>query len=118
MPWRLLQYKGAFDSFWTECSEEMRDSIRPRLTQLWLKGNMATYPVTEPLGDGLFEVRGRLKKVRVRLLFGFLPGQCIVFVWGGTKDQRRLPPATIAAARRLLAEAKASVEALSVANFH
>lgn len=117
MPWRLLQYKGAFDTFWATCSGEMKDSMRPRLTQLWQKGNLATYPVTESFGEGLFEVRGKHKKVHMRLLFGFLPGQRIVFVWGGTKDQKTLPPAVIAAARRLLAEAKTS-EAFHVAHIH
>lgn len=118
MPWRLLQYNGAFESLWASCSEDERDSIRPRLTQLWLKGNQATFPVTDAFGDGLFEVRGKHKRIHVRCLFGFLPGQRIVIVWGGKKDQRRLPQATINAARRLLAEAKASEEALYVVNFH
>jgi phage-related protein len=118
MPWRLLQYNGAFDDLWASCPEEERDSIRPRLTQLWLKGNLATFPVTEPLGDGLFEVRGRHKRVRIRFLFGFMPGQRIVFVWGGKKDQRRLPQAAINAARRLLAEAKATEESLHVVSLH
>jgi hypothetical protein len=118
MSWQLLQYNGAFDALWTSCNQEMRDSVRPRLAQLAIKGNQASYPITEPLGDGLFEVRGRVKKVRVRLLFGFLPGQRIVFVWGGTKDQRRLPQTTINHARRLLAEVKASPGGLHVANIH
>jgi len=39
-------------------------------------------------------------------------------VWGGTKDQRRLPPATIDAARRLLKEAEATIEKLHVINLH
>jgi hypothetical protein len=118
MPWQLLQYHGAFDKLWGSCTEEMRDSIRPRLAQLLLKGNMATFPITEPLGDGLFEVRARWKKVRIRLLYGYLPGRCVVFVWGGMKDQRKLPAATIAEARRLLEEAKASIEALHVVHFN
>lgn len=81
MPWQLVQYDGAFDQLLASLTEDQKDSIRPRLTQLWQKGNLATFPITEPLGGGLFEVRGRSKKVRIRLLFGFLPGQRIVFVW-------------------------------------
>lgn len=114
MTWRLLQYKGAFDAFWAECTQDMRDAILPRLAQLLLKGNQATSPITESLGDGLFELRARWKKVRMRVLFGFLPGRQIVVVWGGTKDQRTLPPATIRRARELLEKAKAEVEALNV----
>ena len=70
------------------------------------------------LGDGLFEVRARAKKVRIRLLFGFMSEKRIVIVWGGTKDQNRLPPSTIQTARRLLEEAKATIERLYVVNIH
>jgi hypothetical protein len=118
MSWVFLQYKGAFDALWTECDEAMKDAIRPRLAQVRLRGNQVGYPITEPLGDGLFEVRARYKKVRIRVLFGFAPGQKILVVWGGTKDQRRLPPETIKRARTLLAEAQASIEVLHVAHFH
>jgi hypothetical protein len=116
--WRLLQYNGAFDRLMNECDQIMRDAIKPRLAQVLVKGNLASYPITEPLGDGLFEIRARARKVRIRLLFGFLPDKRIVIVWGGTKDQRRLSPATIQTARRLLKEAEATIEALHVVNFH
>jgi hypothetical protein len=118
MAWRLLQYNEAFDTFWAECTAKMRDALRPKLARLALKGNRAGYPLTEPLGDGLFEFRARYKRVRVRLLFGFLPEHRIVFVWGGTKDQRRLPPDIIQRARTLLAEAIALQERINVAHLH
>jgi hypothetical protein len=118
MAWRLLQYNGAFDAFVADCTSGMRDALRPKLAQLALKGNQTGYPLTEPLGDGLFELRARWKKVRMRLLFGFLPGQRIVFVWGGTKDQRRLPPFVIQRARALVAEALATQERINVARLH
>jgi hypothetical protein len=118
MAWRLLQYNGAFDTFWAECTAEMRDALRPKLARLALSGNRTGSPLTEPMGDGLFEFRARWKKVRIRLLFGFMPGRCVVFVWGGTKDQRRLPPAVIQGARTLLAEAVATQERINVAQFH
>ena len=101
-----------------ECDEAMRDAIKPRLTSLLMKGNEARYPVTEPLGDGLFEVRARCGRVRIRLLFGFLPGGRVVFVWGGTKDQRRLRPETIGRARILLAEARMAEEKLGDVTIH
>jgi hypothetical protein len=118
MAWRLLQYNRAFDAFVAECTPEMLDALRPRLAQLAQKGNMATYPITEPLGDGLLELRAKWKRIRMRLLFGYLPGQRIVFVWGGTKDQRRLRPETIRRARVLLAEAIATQEKINVAQLH
>jgi hypothetical protein len=116
--WRLLQYNGAYDRLMNECDLALQDAIKARLAQVLLKGNGASYPITESLGDGLFEVRARARKVRVRLLFGFLPEKRIVVVWGGTKDQRRLPPSTIQAARRLLQEAEAAIERLHVIYIH
>jgi hypothetical protein len=116
--WRLLQYKGAYDALMDECDEAMRDAIKPRLASLLTKGNEARYPVTESLNEGLFEVRARCGRVRIRLLFGFLPGRRVVFVWGGTKDQKRLRAETIARARILLAEARAAQEKLGDITVH
>jgi hypothetical protein len=118
MAWRLLQYNGAFDEFDAQCTPDMRDALRPKLANLALKGNQARYPLTEALGDGLFELRVKCKRVHMRLFFGFLPGQRIVFVWGGTKDQRRLPPDIIRQARMLLVEAIATQERINVAHLH
>src|SRR4051812_2153856 len=118
MSWHLMQYKGAFDRLWQNCPGEMKDSILPRLAQLAMKGNQTTFPVTDSFGDGLFEVRARYKRVRIRILFGFLPGQRIVFVWGGLKDQDKLSPETIELARRLLREAKDNAKGIDVAQFH
>lgn len=118
MAWVLLQYNGAYDRLVAECDVAMKDALVARMVQLQLKGNAATSPVTEALGDGLFELRARAKTIRIRALFGFLPGKRIVFVWGGIKDQRRLPAATIRLARNLLVEAEAVSEALNVVNIH
>jgi hypothetical protein len=90
----------------------MTKALNPRLARLWAMGNRAGYPVTEPLGDGLFELRGRCQKVRMRLLFGFLPGQRIVFVWGTIKKTRTLSPADLKMARELLVEATTMQETL------
>ena len=118
MAWRLLQYKGAYDSFVAGCTQNMLDALRPRLARLMLKGNQVGYPATESLGEGLFELRARYQKVQMRLLFGFLPGQRIVIVLGAIKKQRRLPPADIQRARDLLIEAAALQERLNVAQIH
>jgi hypothetical protein len=118
MAWLLLQYNGAFDTFAAECTDDMKGALRPKLAKLALQGSRSRLPLTESLGGGLFELRGRSKKVRMRLLFGFLPGQRVVFVWGGIKDQRRLPPEVIERARVLLAEATAAQERINVANLH
>ena len=118
MAWRLLQYKGAYDAFAATCDQAMLDALRPRLARLLEKGNLAGYPATEPLGGGLFELRARCKKVQMRLLFGFLPGQRIIVVVGTTKKSRVLPPTVLNAARVLLAEAAAMQERLDVVVVH
>lgn len=106
MAWRLVQYNNAYSRLMAECDQALQDAIKPRLAQLQMLGNLADYPITEAFGDGLFEVRARYKRTRIRFLFGFLPGKQIVIVWGGKKDQRTLPQATINAARRLLKDAE------------
>ena len=117
MGWRFVQYNGAYDDLMADCDQAMKDALKPRLAQLLLLGNMATFPITESFGDGLFEVRARASRVRIRLLFGFLPGQRIVFVWGGKKDQRKLPAKTIKGARKLLEAAQAEAETLDGVDF-
>lgn len=118
MAWRLMQYKGAFDALMADCDQEMKDALAPRLIRVAQLGNQAKPPITESLGDGLFEIRARAKKVRIRLLFGYLPQYRVVVVWAGTKDQRRLSPATIRAARALLVEAAATIELLENVVIH
>src|SRR5690242_4478848 len=113
MGWVLLQYKGAYDSFVAECTTAMLDQLRPRLARLAVKGNLTRYPVSEPLGDGLFELRARAGRVRMRLLYGFLPEKRIVIVFGTTKKGRVLPKADMQLARTLLAEAVAMQEKLN-----
>lgn len=105
-----MQYNGAYDALIAECDQSMKVALKARLSQLKIKGNLASFPVTEPLDDGLFELRARSGKVRIRVLFGFLPGKRIVIVWGGTKDQRRLRPETIRMARDRLVFAAAAGE--------
>jgi hypothetical protein len=108
--WRLLQYKGCYNALVEGCGLAVRDALVARLARLQVSGNQTRYPVTESLGEGLFEVRASAGRVHARLLFGFLSGQRVVFVWGGLKDQRRLSPKDIAKARQLLETVKASEE--------
>jgi hypothetical protein len=54
----------------------------------------------------------------VRLLYGFLPERRIVIVWGGTKDQRRLPPAIIRRAREVLDDVESLIGSLGGITIH
>jgi hypothetical protein len=113
MAWRLMQYRGAYDDLVANCDEDLRFAIVERLAFLMIYGTATREPVSKSLGEGLFEVRARAKRVHARLLFGFLPAQQIVIVWAGTKDHRRLSPEIIRTARRLLTDAKLRAEALA-----
>ena len=116
--WSLLQYNGAWDALVATCDQSEQDALKMRVAQLQIHGNQAKYPVTESFGDGLHEVRARSGRVRVRLLFGFLPGRRIVFVWGGKKKGSSLPKEVIRRARILLAEAQAIEERLQDVIIH
>jgi hypothetical protein len=118
MAWQALQYNGAFDDLWAQCTQEMKDQLAPRYAQLLLKGNQARPPVTDSFGDGLHELRAKCGRIHIRALFGFLSNQRIVFVLGALKDQRRLPLRDIERARRLLKEAEANLEKLHVVHIH
>jgi hypothetical protein len=118
MSWQALQYNGAFDDLLAKCNQEMKDQLAPRYAQLLLKGNRAGPPVTDSFGDGLFELRAKWRKIHIRALFGFLPGQRIVFVLGALKDQRKLPARDLERARKLLREAETNLEKLHVVQLH
>lgn len=107
MPWKLLQINESFDMFYAGCNEALQNKIDARLAQLMIKGNLAKEPISKPLGGGLFELRADSADRHARLLFGFLPGQRIVFVDARYKDQRTLPPAVIARAKKAVQSLKA-----------
>jgi len=50
-------------------------------------GNQLRPPRSEPLGDGLFELRGH----QVRIFYGFRPGRRIVLLDGMVKKRDKIP---------------------------
>ncbi len=50
-------------------------------------GNKMKKPKSEPLGDGLFELRGH----QVRLFYVFQPGRTMVILDGMVKKQDKIP---------------------------
>lgn len=95
--WTAWQYRDVFDAFYRQCDEDTRRSIDNRLDQLLEKGNLSKRPVSAPLEDGIFELRGK----SARLLFYFEPGQRIIFVVAIVKDQRGVPRDAIERAKQI-----------------
>jgi hypothetical protein len=100
MTWTAWQYRAAFDDLYADCSEDARLSIDSRFDQLLEKGNLARRPVSAPVEDGIFELRGAKSE---RFLFFFGPDRRIIFVVATRKDQRALSRATIDAAKKIRA---------------
>jgi phage-related protein len=50
------------------------------MDELRRKGTDCQFPVTKPLGNGLFELRAKTNTIRARVIFFFRPGQEIVFI--------------------------------------
>lgn len=78
----------------------MLDAISERMGVLLEHGNMCRHPVSDPIEDGLFELRPRHKKVRMRLIYYFGQEAKIIFVHAVFKDQRKLDRADIDLAKR------------------
>lgn len=65
------------------------------------RGRLAKYPVSRPLGRGLFELRGDAGREHVRFIYFFQPGQRVIFVLASFKGQRTLPDSVIKRARAI-----------------
>jgi hypothetical protein len=61
------------------------------------QGNRLQRPRSKPLGDGLFEMRGR----QVRIFYTFRPGRRIVLLDAMVKKRDDIPPEVLAKVRRL-----------------
>ena len=66
------------------------------------RGNLLREPRSEPLGDGLFELRGK----QVRIFYVFRPGRRIVLLDGMIKKRDDIPRDILDHLRRLQREVK------------
>ena len=66
--WLLLQIDHVIGDFLDSCGEDMSTILMRRLDLLSDRGNELRYPISEPIGDGLFQIRGRAGKTRARLI--------------------------------------------------
>jgi len=88
----LLQYENVVDSFLGECEQRMLEMFERRIALLREKGSECRRPITESIGDGLFELRARGGKTQGRLIFYFGPDRSIVFVHAFYKPGKKIDP--------------------------
>lgn len=100
MTWTLWQYKKIADSFLAHCDEGMHDVLVRRLASLSEQGVQCKMPVSEPLGDGLFSLRGRSGRERGRLIYYFGENRRIIFVHAFWKTTQKIDRQDIEAAKR------------------
>lgn len=67
--WTLWQYKKIVDLFLEECNQEMQEVLMRRIDLLSEKGIECKRPISTPIGNGLFELRGRSGNKQARLIY-------------------------------------------------
>jgi putative component of toxin-antitoxin plasmid stabilization module len=67
--------------------ERAKHEAAALLLLLKARGNTLRAPRSEPIGDGIFELRGH----QVRIFYGFKPGRRIVLLDGIIKKQDTIP---------------------------
>ncbi len=92
-----------------ECpTEEYLDSLNKKLRAKTLRsisileefGNELRHPISEPLGDGIFELRTIAGSDITRILYFFLVGEKIILTHGFTKKTQKTPLREIEKAKK------------------
>ena len=96
----LWQFKNIVVSFLNDCSEEMKEVLIRRLDQLSEKGVACKRPISAPLQDGLFELRGRTGNQQARLIYYFGLNNKIIFVNALYKSTPKISHHRIETAKR------------------
>lgn len=81
------------------CSDDEQDACYERLEALRNHGYELGFPAAEHLGDGIWELRMRVKKVRLRMLYFFHERATAVILNGFYKDTAKVPVVEIRRAR-------------------
>jgi len=107
--WTLERYerddgKSPVEEFINALPVKVRARVRANLDHLCEVGNLASAPMSKPLGQGLFELRVGVGHHEVRLLYTFFPGQRIVILHGFLKKTRAVPARELETARARLRE--------------
>jgi len=80
-------------------SDDEQDACYERLETLRDHGYELGFPAAEHLGDGIWELRARVKKVRLRMLYFFYERETAVVAHGFQKDTKKVPPIEIKRAK-------------------
>ena len=106
MTWKIDFYDGVAEEVL-----KMPPKIQARMIRLLelieKHGANLGSPHTEPLGDGLFEIRAKAKEGIGRGLFCYRDGQHIYVLLAFVKKSQKTPKNELALARRRLKEVKA-----------
>ncbi|HTY21662.1 MAG TPA: type II toxin-antitoxin system RelE/ParE family toxin [Desulfomonilaceae bacterium] len=81
-------------------SNNEQDACYERLETLRDRGYELGFPAAEHLGDGIWELRVRVKKVRLRMLYFFHERKTVVVTHGFHKDTAKVPPIEIKRAKQ------------------
>lgn len=97
MIWLLLEYELLLTDF---VKRRGNDALEGRLARLEELGNLLRAPASEPLGDGMFELRANSKEGRLRVYYFFGPDvQQIAVVHAVVKKRRKADPSDIKLAK-------------------
>jgi phage-related protein len=110
--WRLLQYRGLVDGVLNSEPEDL-ESVERRLDVLEELGNRCRRPISAPLEDGIFELRGN---GQTRLLFYYRANREIVFVHPVQKKTGKVAREDIETAKRIrkqIEQGKADVDTIT-----
>lgn len=97
--WKFRQYNNVVDSFLANCNPDEEVELKAKLGILLEKGNRCVWPVSKPLGNGLFSLRAKEKRKHMRLLYIFMPQRIICFVHAFIKKTRQISLKDIRIAR-------------------
>ncbi len=80
-------------------SGDEQDACYDRLERLRHHGYELGFPAAEHLGAGIWELRTRVRKVRLRMLYFFHERETVVVTHGFHKDTKKVPPIEIKRAK-------------------
>jgi phage-related protein len=90
MAWSLYEWNDVVTDFLGN-DEDLIDAFASRADHLRRRGNLCRSPVTECLGEGIFELRVRAGKEQSRFLYFFEYGQRVIFVVAFWKKSQKTP---------------------------
>ena len=98
MIWLLLEYQLVLTDF---LNRHGNDALLGRLARLEELGNLLRAPASEPLDDGIFELRANSKEGQLRVYYFFGPDvQQITIVHAVVKKRRKADPSDIELAKK------------------